>query len=111
MEALEWLDPRARDLWTRADNDVMGNNRMGGNFRFQSNSTTNLINQFRFQAAKSIRTSTIILASFNVIAAFATAVGIFWDSYLTAKRNNAKFKFRYGLGGRRERRGGNFGVG
>ncbi|GKT77714.1 hypothetical protein ColTof4_10137 [Colletotrichum tofieldiae] len=89
------------DLWTRADADGVstgdGNgvgDSLRGPYKATSNSTSAIINQFRFQAAKSIRTSTIILAVFNVIAAFATAVGIFWDGYATAKRNNQKFGFR-----------------
>ncbi|UQC82722.1 uncharacterized protein CLUP02_08212 [Colletotrichum lupini] len=87
------------DLWTRADDDSVtdGNgvaDSLRGPFKATNNSTSAIINQFRFQAAKSIRTSTIILAVFNVIAAFATAIGIFWDGYATAKRNNQKFGFR-----------------
>ncbi|CCF42440.1 hypothetical protein CH063_12440 [Colletotrichum higginsianum] len=89
------------DLWTRANADGVttgGGNGVGdslrGPFKATSNSTSAIVNQFRFQAAKSIRTSTIILAVFNVVAAFATAIGIFWDGYATAKRNNQKFGFR-----------------
>lgn len=70
--------------WDR-DGDGDGRGRFGGGRG----------NNFRFQAAKSIRTSTIILSVFNVVAAFATAIGILWDSYATAKRNNPKFSFRY----------------
>ncbi|KAJ0159912.1 hypothetical protein CTA2_8900 [Colletotrichum tanaceti] len=89
------------DLWTRSNADGVtmgGGNGAGdslrGPFKATANSTSAIVNQFRFQAAKSIRTSTIILAVFNVIAAFATAIGIFWDGYATAKRNNQKFGFR-----------------
>ncbi|XXG99947.1 hypothetical protein Hte_006288 [Hypoxylon texense] len=53
-----------------------------------SNSTFGVINQFKFLAAKSIRTSTIILAAFNIVSAFATAAGIYYDCYSTAKRSN-----------------------
>jgi len=65
-------------------------------FMAATNSTNQqmIINQFRFAAAKSIRTSTIILATFNAIAAFATAMGILYDNYSRAKRNNRNFKFR-----------------
>ncbi|RYO82426.1 hypothetical protein DL766_007784 [Monosporascus sp. MC13-8B] len=48
------------------------------------------INQFKFLAAKSIRTSTIILSSFNTISAFATAAGILFDCYLKAKRSDPR---------------------
>ncbi|OLN81379.1 hypothetical protein CCHL11_10164 [Colletotrichum chlorophyti] len=104
MDSWGWTDPNRGDLWTRADADSavdgIGNSNGAGDYslrgplKAQNASTSALINQFRFQAAKSIRTSTIILSVFNVIAAFATAVGIFWDGYATAKRNNQKFGFR-----------------
>ncbi|ORY71219.1 uncharacterized protein BCR38DRAFT_479737 [Pseudomassariella vexata] len=51
------------------------------------NSTYMVINQFKFLAARSIRTSTIVLATFNTISAAATAAGIYYDCYSTAKRN------------------------
>lgn len=38
--------------------------------------TMEISNTLRFAASKSIRTSTVILASFNALAAFATATGI-----------------------------------
>ncbi|KAK2065605.1 hypothetical protein LY76DRAFT_216609 [Colletotrichum caudatum] len=89
------------DLWARGDVDGVttgyggaADDSMRGSYKATNTSTAAIINQFRFQAAKSIRTSTIILAVFNVIAAFATAVGIFWDGYATAKRSNQKFGFR-----------------
>ena len=47
----------------------------------------------KFSAAKSIRTSTIVLAAFNIIAAFATALGILCDSYFRKKRNDKKYRF------------------
>ncbi|KAH6845481.1 hypothetical protein B0I37DRAFT_417014 [Chaetomium sp. MPI-CAGE-AT-0009] len=50
-------------------------------------------NDLRFSAAKSIRTSAIILASFNIIAAFATALGILCESYFRKKRNDRNFRF------------------
>ncbi|PKS05271.1 hypothetical protein jhhlp_008642 [Lomentospora prolificans] len=109
-----WLEPRSDELWARQfgggfnngnDNDNDDNDNSNGNrnnngtgnaFRGFGgrNSTNTIINQFRFQAAKSIRTSTIILSVFNVVAAAATAVGILWDGYATAKRNDPKYRFR-----------------
>ncbi|KAF6836278.1 hypothetical protein CPLU01_03776 [Colletotrichum plurivorum] len=95
MDSWGLQDPHGGDLWTRDGvTTTDGTDSLRGPFRAQNNSTSALINQFRFQAAKSIRTSTIILAVFNVIAAFATAIGILWDSYGSAKRNNPKFGFR-----------------
>ncbi|KAI1103559.1 hypothetical protein F4804DRAFT_227935 [Jackrogersella minutella] len=61
---------------------------------FSSNSTFGVINQFKFLAARSIRTSTIILAVFNTVSAFATAAGIFYDCYTSAKRSNPEGKGR-----------------
>ncbi|EAQ90590.1 hypothetical protein CHGG_02525 [Chaetomium globosum CBS 148.51] len=52
-------------------------------------------NELKFSAAKSIRTSAIILASFNIIAAFATALGILCESYFRKKRNDRNFRFWY----------------
>ncbi|RYP79527.1 hypothetical protein DL770_006627 [Monosporascus sp. CRB-9-2] len=57
---------------------------------YGGNSTFMAINQFKFLAAKSIRTSTIILSSFNTISAFATAAGILFDCYLKAKRSDSR---------------------
>jgi hypothetical protein len=51
------------------------------------------LNGLKFSAARSIRTSTIVLASFNIIAAFATALGILCDSYFRKRRNDESFKF------------------
>ncbi|KAK0614103.1 hypothetical protein B0T14DRAFT_436593 [Immersiella caudata] len=69
-----------------------------GLFQASTNQTFNQFNQqsnrFVFTAAKSIRTSTIILAVFNTIAAFATAVGILIESYYRKKRNDKNFRFR-----------------
>lgn len=115
MDGWGWLEPRTtEELWARQfgggfgggdgdrddDDDKGGRNSTSGRPwdrdgdgrpRFGGGPGSS----FRFQAAKSIRTSTIILSVFNVIAAFATAVGILWDGYATAKRNNPKFSFRY----------------
>ncbi|KAJ9148338.1 RBR-type E3 ubiquitin transferase [Pleurostoma richardsiae] len=55
-----------------------------------STTTAMIFNELRFAAAKSIRTSTIILASFNTIAAFATALGIFYECYSRDKRNRRR---------------------
>ncbi|ROW11727.1 hypothetical protein VPNG_05613 [Cytospora leucostoma] len=55
-----------------------------------SNATTSamqaMTNALRFATSKSIRTSTIILASFNAMAALATAVGIIYGGYRYSKR-------------------------
>ncbi|KAI3401050.1 hypothetical protein diail_759 [Diaporthe ilicicola] len=52
-----------------------------------SRETTQAIsNEFKFAASKSIRTSTMILASFNALAAFATAMGIIYGCYMYKKR-------------------------
>ncbi|KAJ9151436.1 RBR-type E3 ubiquitin transferase [Coniochaeta hoffmannii] len=85
MDGASWVVPRADTT------DMSGG---GGGNGFNTNGTNNmLLNQFKLAAARSIRTSTIILCTFNTIAAFATAMGILYDSYSRAKRNNRQFKF------------------
>ncbi|KAI1487594.1 hypothetical protein F5X96DRAFT_140545 [Biscogniauxia mediterranea] len=64
---------------------------------FAGNSTFGVINEFKFLAARSIRTSTIILAAFNTVSAFATAAGIFFDSYMAAKRSYPPGKGRVNI--------------
>ncbi|QSZ37777.1 hypothetical protein DSL72_008876 [Monilinia vaccinii-corymbosi] len=51
-----------------------------------------IIKKLLFAESKSIRTSTIILAAFNVLASFATAASILYDGYGASKRCNPKFK-------------------
>ncbi|KAL1845928.1 hypothetical protein VTK73DRAFT_392 [Phialemonium thermophilum] len=51
--------------------------------------------QLKFAPAKSVRSSTIILATFNAIAAFATALGITYDSYTRARRNKRRLKLSH----------------
>jgi hypothetical protein len=63
------------------------NNKLGASF----------IENLVFAESKSVRTSTVILASFNVLAAFATAASILYDCYWTSKRCNPKFKASYVL--------------
>jgi hypothetical protein len=61
----------------------------------QTNGTNNmLLNQLKIAAARSIRMSTIILCTFNTIAAFATAMGILFEIYGRAQRNNRQHKLR-----------------
>ncbi|KAK4103937.1 hypothetical protein N658DRAFT_513963 [Parathielavia hyrcaniae] len=83
-----WLESR--------DDDNSFNLSTNGIFQGDANRTSTqqmLINELKFSAVKSIRTSAIILASFNIIAAFATALGILCDSYFRRRRNDKKFKF------------------
>ncbi|TVY68669.1 hypothetical protein LSUE1_G008035, partial [Lachnellula suecica] len=65
----------------------------------QTNGTTSntaatglLIQKLVFAESKSVRTSTIVLAVFNIIAAFATACSIIYDCYSASKKCNPKFK-------------------
>ncbi|EDN93201.1 hypothetical protein SS1G_09067 [Sclerotinia sclerotiorum 1980 UF-70] len=51
-----------------------------------------IIENLVFAESKSVRTSTVILAAFNVLASFATAASILYDSYWASKRCNPKFK-------------------
>jgi hypothetical protein len=61
----------------------------------QESAGAELIANFAFQDSKSIRTSTIILASFNVLAALATAGRILYDCYWASKRSSRSFKASY----------------
>ncbi|GAB0137184.1 hypothetical protein EsDP_00005462 [Epichloe bromicola] len=63
-------------------------------FDHRSNSSSAFINNLRFQASKSIRTSFVILASFNALTAAATAAGIYWDCYKNSRRNDPDFRFK-----------------
>jgi hypothetical protein len=56
---------------------------------------SNFINQLNWSAAKSIRTSIITLASFNVAAAFVTMACIFWDRRSVAKKTNSALRRGY----------------
>lgn len=58
-----------------------------------------LISSLVFENSKSIRTSTIILASFNGLAAFATAFSILYDCYCTSKRYGNTSNSKYGFPG------------
>ncbi|KHJ35980.1 hypothetical protein EV44_g6393 [Erysiphe necator] len=54
--------------------------------------TINLISSLVLAESKLVRTSTIVLGSFNTLAAFITAVSILYDCYWASKRYSPKFK-------------------
>lgn len=64
----------------------------GQNYQLATESNTTaaataaISNALKFATSKSIRTSTIILACFNALAAFTTAMGIIYGSYTYRKR-------------------------
>ncbi|KAK3378446.1 hypothetical protein B0H63DRAFT_247591 [Podospora didyma] len=90
-----WLESRGDTVW-RPQSNANVNGTGNGLFQTAANISTTqqmFFNELKFAAAKSIRTSTIILATFNTVAAFATAMGILFDAYYREKRNNKKFKF------------------
>ncbi|KLU88309.1 hypothetical protein MAPG_07296 [Magnaporthiopsis poae ATCC 64411] len=98
MDATGWLLPRATEV-LRRDNLTVAFNKTTQLLQMQRNQTSPqmLINEFRFAAAKSIRTSTIILAAFNTIAAFATVLGILWENYSREKKTRGYSIRRDGL--------------
>jgi hypothetical protein len=51
----------------------------------QDNSTVALIESLVFAESKSVRTSTVILAAFNILAALTTAFSILYDCYWASK--------------------------
>jgi hypothetical protein len=84
----------ARMIMTR------GLNSATGVVQAQTNGTSNnetlaLISSLVFAESKSVRTSTIILAAFNVLAASTTVASILYDCYWASKRCNPKFKASY----------------
>lgn len=95
VNAISWLERRGSDviaieIWQAQ----MGT----GSDQTESQ---RLISSLVFENSKSIRTSTIILASFNGLAAFATAFSILYDCYCTSKRygntSNSKYDFQDAL--------------
>jgi hypothetical protein len=59
------------------------------------NATQALINSLVFSQSKSVRTSTMILGAFNILAAFVTASSILYDCYWASKRANGGYKAKY----------------
>ena len=49
------------------------------------------INELQYAAARSIRTSTIVLSAFNAVAAFATACGIIHSAYASRKKDSSNY--------------------
>ncbi|KAI0491136.1 hypothetical protein F4859DRAFT_35079 [Xylaria cf. heliscus] len=64
---------------------------------YNGSSTFGVINELKFLAAKSSRQSTIILAAFNIVSAAATAAGILYNNYLSAKRSPLRRKERVNI--------------
>ncbi|KAI6377889.1 hypothetical protein MCOR25_002405 [Pyricularia grisea] len=80
-----------------ADDLIRTNSTDYNNSTRSRTSTQMLIQELRFASAKSIRTSTITLAVFNTVAAFATVLGILWESYSREKRTRGYSIRRDGL--------------
>ena len=93
MGGLTWAD-----LEARAANTVMEGARLVSRGAQEANTPANgtaaLLADLRFSAAKSIRTSIITLASFNVLAAAVTLACVVWDCYLAARRKDANLGIR-----------------
>ncbi|KAG6356950.1 hypothetical protein INS49_014825 [Diaporthe citri] len=66
--------------------DVSGASGAASNYNVSKEASQAISNGFKFAASKSIRTSTMILASFNALAAFATAMGIIYGCYTYKRR-------------------------
>ncbi|KAJ4250503.1 hypothetical protein NW762_011757 [Fusarium torreyae] len=63
-------------------------------FQFQANSTSAWDNELKLAAAGSVRTSIIVLASANVLVAFAVTVSILLRSWRTLRQNDSSWDFR-----------------
>jgi hypothetical protein len=59
------------------------------------NTTQALIDSLVFSQSKSVRTSTMILGAFNILAAFVTASSILYDCYWASKKANGGYKAKY----------------
>jgi hypothetical protein len=57
------------------------------------NATTQLINGLLFDQSKLVRTSTLILAAFNILAAFLIASSILYDCYWASKKCSNGFRY------------------
>ncbi|ODA81758.1 hypothetical protein RJ55_00262 [Drechmeria coniospora] len=79
------------DLWLRAV-DLAPLSSDG--FDFRSNTTSAMVNELKFAASKSVRTSFLILASFNAVAGAALAFAIAWDGYSGLRRAKPSFRLR-----------------
>ncbi|KKY35557.1 hypothetical protein UCDDA912_g04466 [Diaporthe ampelina] len=66
--------------------DASGASEGASNYNVTKEASQAISNVFKFAASKSIRTSTMILASFNALAAFATALGIIYGCYTYKRR-------------------------
>jgi hypothetical protein len=92
MDGLGWgrLGPRAHDHTNETTGVNADAGLVSGGAIDQAlvDATFEFIGQLQWSAAKSIRTSIITLASFNVVAAFATLACILWDCWTVAKRRN-----------------------
>ncbi|KAF4509644.1 hypothetical protein G6O67_003792 [Ophiocordyceps sinensis] len=88
-----WAQPRAAGLLSGA----LGDSTEVDGFMFRSTTSSAVNNELRFAAEPSLRTSFLALASINVAAAAATAVGIFFDCYLQARRRDANFRLKSSL--------------
>ncbi|KAF8851597.1 hypothetical protein BDZ45DRAFT_142762 [Acephala macrosclerotiorum] len=86
------LMERARPSFNHTVNETSPFFQMATNRTGVDNATLHLISSLVFAESKSVRTSTIILAAFNVLASFATAASILYDCYWASKRCNPKFK-------------------
>lgn len=94
MGSFGGLESRDDNMWFGRPQGDFNRSRAAFN-RTQFAAQQMFFNDLKFSAAKSIRTSTIILAVFNAIAALATALGILIDSYFRKRRNDRNFRFWY----------------
>lgn len=85
---LNWnlITPRAEELWRR---------NFEWNLQSRAGTAPPTVNGLDFATVKPIRLTFIILACINAAAGFATAAGIFWESYTTARKNGQGWGFRY----------------
>ena len=95
MSSYSWgsIDPRAEESWLKNAVDPSVVTSQG--FNSYSNTSSAFVDEIKFAAAKTARTSIVVLASFNVLAALGTIFGVLFDSVVATRRDDPSFKFRY----------------
>ncbi|PHH55929.1 hypothetical protein CFIMG_001131RA [Ceratocystis fimbriata CBS 114723] len=85
--------------WARAVSEVQAEADVNAesSFVFSVNSTHSVVffNEFIISGAKSVRSATMILASFNILTAFITVVGILLTSWVRSRRRAAGIAVPY----------------
>lgn len=94
MVNVNWITTRGEGAWTSGA-DAASSSQNSQGLGWGANSTSAWYDQLEFAAAGTVRSSIVVLACFNIVAAFATATGIIWESWSISKKRDATFNIRY----------------